>query len=70
VIEYCGEIVRNRVADLRENQYKKAGFGDCFMFRCDKDSIIDASFKGNQARYLNHSCNVKKFDLFENLAQL
>jgi len=57
VIEYCGEIIRNKIADLRENQYKLEGFGDCFMFRADKDSVIDASFKGNQARYLNHSCN-------------
>jgi SET domain-containing protein len=28
------------------------------MFRADKDDVIDASFKGNQARYLNHSCDV------------
>ena len=58
VIEYCGEVIRNKIADLREANYKKEGFGDCFMFRADKDAVIDASFKGNQARYLNHSCNV------------
>mmetsp|Transcript_8672 Transcript_8672/g.7619 ORF Transcript_8672/g.7619 Transcript_8672/m.7619 type:complete len:85 (-) Transcript_8672:43-297(-) len=27
------------------------------MFRSDKDSVIDASFMGNEARYLNHCCN-------------
>ena len=58
MIEYCGEIIRNKIADLRENRYKQEGFGDCFMFRADKDHVIDATFKGNQARYLNHSCNV------------
>lgn len=58
MIEYCGEVIRNKIADLRENQYKQQGFGDCFMFRADKDAVIDATFKGNQARYLNHSCNV------------
>jgi hypothetical protein len=57
VIEYCGEVVRNKIADLREQQYKQAGFGDCFMFRIEKDYVVDASFKGNQARFLNHSCD-------------
>ena len=58
VVEYVGELIRNQVADLREKKYKEQGFGDCYMFRVDKDSVIDASFKGNQARYLNHSCEV------------
>ena len=45
------------MADLRETRYATEGFGDCFMFRNDKN-IIDATFIGNQARYLNHSCDV------------
>ena len=28
------------------------------MFRISSDKIIDATFKGNNARYLNHSCDV------------
>ena len=28
------------------------------MFRATKDKVIDATFKGNEARYLNHSCDV------------
>lgn len=58
VIEYIGEKIRNSVADLREEQYVRGGFGDCFLFRIDKNDVIDATFKGNQARYLNHSCDV------------
>lgn len=58
VIEYIGEVLREPVADLRERRYKKEGFGDCFMFRINKEFIIDATFIGNQARYLNHSCDV------------
>jgi histone-lysine N-methyltransferase SETD1 len=61
VIEYIGEKIRNPIADLREEKYIKEGFGDCFLFRIDKNEIIDATFKGNQARYLNHSCDVSKF---------
>ena len=28
------------------------------MFRAENKGIIDASFKGSEARYLNHSCDV------------
>ena len=57
VIEYVGELIRNAVADKREKEYRFQGFGDCYMFRIDQDFVIDATFKGNEARYLNHSCN-------------
>lgn len=62
MIEYVGELIRNEVADLREEDYKIRGFGDCYMFRVDKEFVIDATFHGNQARYLNHSCDVKKLE--------
>ena len=32
------------------------------MFRATKDKVIDATFAGNEARYLNHSCDVKKIN--------
>lgn len=62
VIEYVGEVIREPVADLRERLYCEQGFGDCFMFRVNKNTIIDATFIGNQARYLNHSCDVAVCD--------
>ena len=58
-----GEIVSESVADLRE---KKFHYG-CYLFGImkepnrenqDKKDIIDATFRGNMARYLNHSCDV------------
>ena len=57
-MEYVGEVVRNEVADKREIFYNAMGFGDCYLFRIDPWTIVDASFKGNEARYLNHSCDV------------
>jgi len=57
VIEYVGEIIRNQVADQREKRYKDKGIGDCYMFRLDEQYIIDATFFGGKARYLNHSCD-------------
>ena len=29
------------------------------MFRINEDTIIDATFKGNLARFINHSCDVR-----------
>lgn len=57
VIEYVGERIRNKVADKREIVYEQKGIGDCYLFRLDKEYIIDATFHGNKARYLNHSCD-------------
>ena len=57
VIEYVGEIISNKIADYREKEYNLRGFGDCYMFRIDNISIIDASQFGNLARFINHSCD-------------
>ncbi|RKP20375.1 hypothetical protein ROZALSC1DRAFT_12773 [Rozella allomycis CSF55] len=55
VIEYVGELIGQKVADKRESYYDKNGIG-CYMFRLDDDVIIDATRKGNAARFINHSC--------------
>lgn len=56
MIEYVGEKIRVPVADKREVAYSKLGVGDCYLFKLDKDYIIDATFYGSKARYINHSC--------------
>eukprot|EP01028_Stygiella_incarcerata_P002116 TRINITY_DN1397_c0_g1_i2.p1 TRINITY_DN1397_c0_g1~~TRINITY_DN1397_c0_g1_i2.p1 ORF type:complete len:830 (+),score=202.06 TRINITY_DN1397_c0_g1_i2:102-2492(+) len=56
VIEYVGEIVGDVVADKREKAYESIGIGSTYMFRLDRDQIIDATFCGNPARFINHSC--------------
>jgi len=57
VIEYVGEKIRGPVGDHREIVYEKIGVGDCYLFTLDQDHIIDATFYGNKARYINHSCD-------------
>ena len=57
VIEYVGELVRDKVADIREKTYEKQGMGSSYMFRIDDSHIIDATRKGNLARFINHSCD-------------
>lgn len=61
VIEYIGEIVRQKVADNREKIYEQMGIGSSYLFRIDDDTIIDATKIGNLARFINHSCDVSYF---------
>jgi SET domain-containing protein len=35
--------------------------GGCYMFRIDKDQIIDATRMGNGARFINHSCSPNSY---------
>ncbi|CAO3703159.1 unnamed protein product [Rhizopus stolonifer] len=56
VIEYVGEIIRQQVADVREKRYEQAGIGSSYLFRVDDDTVIDATMKGNIARFINHCC--------------
>jgi hypothetical protein len=59
VVEYQGEILRETIADEREKRAERAGNGDggsCYMFRLDDDHVVDATVKGNCARFINHSC--------------
>jgi len=56
VIEYAGEEIRAMLTDNREKFYDSKGIG-CYMFRVDDDFVIDATLKGNSARFINHSCD-------------
>lgn len=58
VIEYVGDIIRQVIADTRERHYEDRGIGSSYMFRLDEDTIIDATIKGNFARFINHCCEV------------
>ncbi|CAH1401056.1 unnamed protein product [Nezara viridula] len=55
VIEYAGEVIRSALTDKRERYYTEKGIG-CYMFRIDDKSVVDATMKGNAARFINHSC--------------
>jgi histone-lysine N-methyltransferase SETD1 len=57
VIEYIGELIRQRLADYREHQYEKMGIGSSYLFRLDEDAVVDATRTGNLARFINHSCD-------------
>ena len=52
------QVIRQSTADLREKRYEKVGIGSSYLFRVDDDTIIDATKRGNLARFINHSCEV------------
>lgn len=56
VIEYVGEVVRQAVADMREERYTKLGMGSSYLFRIDESNVVDATSAGYLARFMNHSC--------------
>lgn len=55
IVEYVGEIIRPVLSDIREAQYLEKGIG-CYMFQIEPGLIVDATMRGNAARYINHSC--------------
>ncbi|EAY20595.1 SET domain containing protein [Trichomonas vaginalis G3] len=57
ICEYNGELIRSRIADLREKQYEQLGFPHMFLFRIDNDTVVDATMRGGKSRFLNHSCH-------------
>ncbi|KAF9433677.1 histone methyltransferase set1 [Entomortierella beljakovae] len=59
VIEYIGEVIRQKVADHREKRYERMGIGSSYLFRVDDDTVIDATKMGNIARFINHCCTFK-----------
>lgn len=59
VIEYAGELIRSTLTDQRERYYNSRGIG-CYMFKIDDHLVVDATMRGNAARFINHSCEVSK----------
>ncbi|KAJ3590970.1 hypothetical protein NHX12_008918 [Muraenolepis orangiensis] len=55
VIEYSGCVIRSVLTDKREKVYDGKGIG-CYMFRIDDYKVVDATVRGNAARFINHAC--------------
>jgi len=56
IVEYRGILIGHAVADKREKVYEKAKIGSDYMFRIDRDTVCDATYQGNVARFINASC--------------
>eukprot|EP00180_Rhodochaete_pulchella_P002414 Plantae.Rhodophyta-Rhodochaete_pulchella.ctg36844.p2 GENE.Plantae.Rhodophyta-Rhodochaete_pulchella.ctg36844~~Plantae.Rhodophyta-Rhodochaete_pulchella.ctg36844.p2 ORF type:complete len:183 (-),score=28.85 Plantae.Rhodophyta-Rhodochaete_pulchella.ctg36844:138-632(-) len=60
LIEYAGELIRPSLSDQRERFYESKGKGT-YMFRIECGLIVDATMRGNWARFINHSCDPNCF---------
>jgi SET domain-containing protein len=56
IIEYLGERVSHAVSDARYDDHKD-GVHHTFLFAVNSRVVIDASVGGNEARFINHSCD-------------
>ncbi|CAN8229886.1 unnamed protein product [Cochlearia groenlandica] len=57
IVEYIGEVINDAQCEERFWDMKDKGISDFYMCEIQKDLTIDATFKGNISRFLNHSCN-------------
>ena len=56
IIEYLGQRISWRTADKRYDDEKMRRH-HTFLFTIDDKTCIDGAVKGNEAAYLNHSCD-------------
>ncbi|KMZ64430.1 Histone-lysine N-methyltransferase [Zostera marina] len=57
IIEYIGEVIDDAQCEKRLWDMKYRGDQNFYMCEIGKDFTIDATFKGNVSRFLNHSCD-------------
>ncbi len=56
IIEYLGERISSADADLRY-QDDRSEHPHVLLFTVDSRTVIDAGISGNDARFINHSCD-------------
>jgi SET domain-containing protein len=64
IIEYLGDRVSHRQADLRY-EHKDIADNHTFLFIVDRSVVIDGGANGNDARFINHSCDPNCESLIE-----
>ena len=56
MIEYIGEVLTDDESNRRLEDQAKRNDMHLFHMELDNDRVIDARYKGNVARFINHSC--------------
>jgi SET domain-containing protein len=56
IIEYTGERISQEEADKRYDDESMSRH-HTFLFTLDEDTVLDAAVDGNEARFINHSCD-------------
>jgi hypothetical protein len=55
ILEYLGDRISHDAADARYEDHDETD-NHTFLFIVDKHTVIDAGFRGNDARFINHQC--------------
>ncbi|MCO5590540.1 hypothetical protein L7F22_044511 [Adiantum nelumboides] len=56
IIEYVGEVLNVAAYEARQKQYALEGQKHFYFMTLSGSEIIDACYKGNLGRFINHSC--------------
>lgn len=56
LVEYVGQRITHAVADAKYNDESMASH-HTFLFAVSRQTVIDASVGGNDARFINHACD-------------
>ena len=56
VMEYCGEVLHEDAYAERKQRYHDEGRSHYYFMTLSSSETIDATLRGNEGRFLNHSC--------------
>lgn len=56
VIEFVGEVISQKVSEIREKSYLQSGIGSSYLSNLDNGFVFDGTKKGSMSRFINHSC--------------
>lgn len=56
VMEYCGEVLHEEAYAERKERYREEGRSHYYFMTLSSSETIDATLRGNEGRFLNHSC--------------
>ena len=57
ILEYVGEVLNETKFHKRAKKYSKDDAAHFYFMALSSEHFIDASYKGNISRFINHSCN-------------
>ncbi|CAI5745088.1 unnamed protein product [Peronospora destructor] len=57
IIEYVGEVIDDEECGRRMVKYRDNGEVNFYMMELEKNTVIDAKYRSNESRFINHSCD-------------
>lgn len=57
LLEYIGEVIDDKECERRMLECKKKGEHHFYLMEIQRETVIDARYRSNTARFINHSCS-------------